>query len=133
MLAAECENENILKILLDHKLNVNYSTQSGQSAASIAWKSKNFKILLNLLQNNSPYPDKFNINEASSELQSFLENSIDFHKTIKTGNVENCLKFIDKFPNLHHFYVQYRNQLDRSLIENVIAIFLNKNNYILDN
>jgi hypothetical protein len=65
------------------------------SAADIAYKNGSFDILFKLLMNNSRYPDKFEVNSASSDIKELVECTQEFHDLIKRGLKTQCKNFVN--------------------------------------
>ena len=96
--ALYANNTEALQFLLDQKLDVSAS----RFYADIAWDHGYFECLVLLLQNDSPFPETFNIDQIDEPIRdifkNFIKNQISFHHSIKQGNVDE----IKKCPLNHH-------------------------------
>ncbi|KAG5668085.1 hypothetical protein PVAND_016040 [Polypedilum vanderplanki] len=94
------------------------------TAADIVWKKKNKEILLKLLENNSPFPNGFDENEASEDIKEFIKVMNEMHIAVKENNIDNVKKYLKKFPNFKFFYnLQNKSIATFAAEENNMAIY----------
>jgi hypothetical protein len=110
----DCCNDNLLVISAVENNNVEaleflllQDVDVGQSIryANIAWKSKNVRCLRVLLANDSPFPDKFNINQVNDEeIRTIFNARQTFFNHIKAGAVKIIEETIKKNSKLEIVY-----------------------------
>ncbi|KAG5684160.1 hypothetical protein PVAND_013401 [Polypedilum vanderplanki] len=78
------------------------------TAADLAWEMRNHEILFKLLQNNSPFPAKFEkiqeLEQTSIEIKLLMKDLNEMHEAINKMNFEDIEKYLVKYSNLIYFY-----------------------------
>lgn len=126
----EGKHSELIDEILRLPFDVNQESDDGKTVADIAWKNKNYQILLRLLNANSTFPRNFDITEASNEIKRFLTIIEDIHQAIRQNKLHEITEKIKKNSNLRYFYNCFN--------ESAAAIALRANKYqiygiLLDN
>jgi len=105
MKAIENENIDIVQELLSFPIDINVQHRmTGKRAIDIAWEKRNNEILLVLLNANSVFPDNFYSDEASQDVQDFIQCSTEIHQAIIRNNRQKVIEILEKHKNLRQFY-----------------------------
>lgn len=118
MTAAKTGKSEFIPFLVVCGLNVNLLNESDQTASDIAFENQNYEVLLQLLDNDSPYPFEF---EGDGEIPEIIDGnprkeleiikeSIDiFHNNIRGNNMEAVEKYVRDNPKTKCAY-NFTNQ-----------------------
>lgn len=107
-LSVKCRNKSAIKIFINLGLDVNLLNDNSDSAADIAYKNKDFDAIFSLISANSRYPNGFNADNIDV-LTGFINDMSALHEIVKINeisgkNYKEMDEFIEKYPNLQHFY-----------------------------
>lgn len=105
LLAAENGQNDVVKILLDQKLETEFYQKGNRiTAQNLAWSANHHEIVLTLVKAGATYPNLFQINECQSDLREFCEKSEELHSAIIAGDAEKIVKILEKVSKSHPFY-----------------------------
>lgn len=129
-IAAEDGDSETVRTLLKLGFNVHNSVNK-VTAMDLAYNNRHYDVMLELLINNSLYPENFSTNEVSDELKAFVELGETLHKAIIAKDSKKVLEILNNNLSQKFFYDTCNNSaLTYALVRKsfkVYEIFLVRN------
>lgn len=116
LLAVRTKSIQIVQMLLDCGINLNFTSEELKTAADIAFEQRNLNILILLIENNSKYPNMLdNSLRIPYEIQDIISDTNSLHNLITSINEDYFINFNDSYveqikniirkrPNLQYWY-----------------------------
>lgn len=91
------------KYLIDAGLSPS-SLVKGFIAADVAYETKNFDFLEDLLKSNSRFPGSFEIKNSPNNIFKLIETSVELRKNVLEENLEELERIIEENRNFKYFF-----------------------------
>lgn len=105
--AVEKNNIKAVQLLLKLGFDVSFQASEYETAADIAWESRNYLCLTELLVHDSPFPkcfklDKISTTDGSKELKKVVKLRENFHAAIRSERFEYVKVFVNENPRIKY-------------------------------